>query len=275
MVSGKNYFMLTVVLLVSLVGSGCNSLRPSDQSMGKAAGTGGRDMSTRRVVVPADNKSLPRQRYNSAGEKVLYVAQPNPYTTDKSSIPQEARSMYVAASGMLREGNLKGAHTQFQQLTDKFPFLSGPWVKLGAIAEKNEDYDEAIKLYKKAISVNKRNVNAYIALGLVQRKQGYFADAQKTYLDALHVWKDFPEAHLDLAILYDLYVNKPVEAQKHFEAYYFLTGGKDEKVRKWLVEVRRRSGIERSFIDIPPNGIAKVPNGNAVDDGKEADEGSG
>ena len=148
-------------------------------------------------------------------------------------------------------------------------------MKLGDIAEKNEDYDAAIKLYKKAISINKRNVNAYIALGLVQRKQGYFADAQKTYLDALHVWKDFPEAHLDLAILYDLYVNKPVEAQKHFEAYYFLTGSKDEKVRKWLVEVRRRTGIERSFIDNPPNDIAKVPNGNAVDDGNKTDEGSG
>ena len=267
--------MLTVVLLVPLVSSGCSALMPSSQLTSKMAGNGGPDMSARSVVVPTDNKSIPRQRYNSAGEKVPYVAQPNPYTTDTSAIPQEAKTMYVAASSMLSEGDLKGAHARFQQLTVKFPSLSGPWVQLGAIAEKNEDYDEAINLYEKAISVNKRNINAYIALGLTQRKQGNFSAAQKTYLNALHVWKDFPEAHLDLAILYDLYVNNPVEAQKHYEAYYFLTGGKDEKVRKWLVEVRRRTGIESSFIDIPPNGIASVPNGNVVDDGKNTNEGPG
>ena len=274
-VSDKNCLMLTVVLLVPLVSSGCSALMPSSQLTSKTAGNGGPDMSARSVVVPTDNKSIPRQRYNSAGEKVPYVAQPNPYTTDTSAIPQEAKTMYVAASSMLSEGDLKGAHARFQQLTVKFPSLSGPWVQLGAIAEKNEDYDEAINLYEKAISVNKRNINAYIALGLTQRKQGNFSAAQKTYLNALHVWKDFPEAHLDLAILYDLYVNNPVEAQKHYEAYYFLTGGKDEKVRKWLVEVRRRTGIESSFIDIPPNGIASVPNGNVVDDGKNTNEGPG
>jgi len=269
-VSGKNGFMLTAILLAPLLSSGCSSLA---RSMSATSGT---DIHAQHVVVPIDNVPLPRQRYDSAGEKIPYVSQPNPYTSDTSSVPQEARTMYVAASSMLREGNLKGAQDRFRKLTDKFPSLSGPWVKLGTIAEKNEDYDEAIDLYKKAISVNKRNVNAYIDLGLAQRKQGYFSAAQKTYIDALHIWKDFPEAHLDLAILYDLYANKPIEAQKHYEAYYFLTGDKDEKVHKWLVEVRQRTGIARSFIDIPPNGIARGPNGNVIDDDKEAeDKGSG
>jgi tetratricopeptide (TPR) repeat protein len=122
--------------------------------------------------------------------------------------------------------------------------------------------------------VNKNNVNAYIALGQLQRKQGYFSDAQNTYLEALNVWKDFPEAHLNLAILYDLYVNEPEEAQKHYEAYDFLTGRKDEKVKKWLVEVKQRTGIERSFIDIPPKEIVEVPVEKADDAGAAAGGGS-
>jgi Flp pilus assembly protein TadD len=129
---------------------------------------------------------------------------------------------------------------------------------LGVIAEKEEKYDEAIGHYRKAISVNEKNVNAYLALGLVQRKQGHFADAHTTYVEALDVWRDFPEAHLNLAILYDLYVNQPEQAQRHYEAYQFLTGGKDRKVHKWLVEVKQRTGIDRSFIDIPPKGVAEV-----------------
>jgi tetratricopeptide (TPR) repeat protein len=166
--------------------------------------------------------------------------------------------MYVVASSLLQQGRLNAARTQFLKITEKFPSLSGPWVKLGTIAEKEEKYDEAITHYKEAINVNKNNVNAYIALGLVQRKQGYFSDAQNTYLAALDVWKDFPEAHLNLAILYDLYANKPEEAQKHYEAYSFLSGGKNEKAHKWLAEVKQRTGIEVSFIDNPPAEFAEI-----------------
>jgi len=98
---------------------------------------------------------------------------------------------------------------------------------------------------------------------LVQRRQGYFSDAHNTYLEALAVWKDFPEAHLNLAILYDLYLNRAEEAQKHYEAFYFLGGEKDKEAHKWLVEVKQRTGIDTSFIDTPPAVIAKAPGGEA------------
>jgi tetratricopeptide (TPR) repeat protein len=276
-VSGSYHSGLLATLLVAFVASGCNALMPV---VGKP--TGGGKVSTeektsmdakvrtgvkaeavkrpsQRIPVPMGAAPLPRQPYDSAGHKVAYVPQPNPYVTGPGAVPAEARSIFVVANSLLRGGNLNGARREFLTLTEKFPALSGPWVKLGVIAEKNERYEDAIKHYRKAISVNRNNVNAYIALGLAQRRQGHFVDAQATYLDALKVWKDFPEAHLNLGILYDLYMDQPEEAQKHYEAYYFLTGEKDEKVHKWLVEVKRRTGIERSFIDIPPKGVAKVP----------------
>jgi tetratricopeptide (TPR) repeat protein len=264
-VSDKDLLTLKATLLASVFITGCSSLLPVER---QASDTGNADRvvtSRQQVMTPADEVPLPRQAYDSIGEKVPYVPQPNPYTTATDAIPAEARSRFVVASGLLQEGKLKEARSQFKKLTEKYPTLSGPWIKLGAIAEKREKYDEAIRHYKKAISVNRNNVNAYIALGLLQRRQGYFSDAQHTYLDALNVWSDFPEAHLNLAILYDLYVNKPEEAQKHYEAYYFLTREKDEKVHKWLVEVKQRTGIERSFIDIPPKDIAKVHDRKADD----------
>jgi tetratricopeptide (TPR) repeat protein len=276
-VSGKYSSMWAASLLMTVVATGCSSLAPvgggpategkisTDAGAGRVGSVGAdRTASTgrrspQRVRAPASAAPLPRQAYDSAGQKVAYVPQPNPYTTETVVVPPEARSVFFAGSGMLRIGDLKGAGRQFQTLTEKFPGLSGPWVKLGLIAEKKEQYEDAIKHYKKAISVNRNNVNAYIALGLVQRRQGYFSDAQATYLGALEVWRDFPEAHLNLAILYDLYANQPEEAQKHYEAYYFLTGEKDENVHKWLVEVKRRTGVERSFIDIPPKKTAEFP----------------
>jgi tetratricopeptide (TPR) repeat protein len=251
----KRRLMWQTTLLVSVFVSGCSALAPVERQANEVGSVDAVEKTPQHRVAPAKDAPLPRQAYNSVGEKVPYVPQANPYTAETAPVPAEAKSIFVLGSGLLQQGKLRGARTQFRKLTEKYPLLSGPWVKLGVIAEKREKYDDAIKQYKKAIAVNKNNVNAYIALALVQRRQGHFSDARNTYVEALEIWRDFPEAHLNLAILYDLYMNKAEEAQKHYEAYYFLTGKKDEKVHKWLVEVKRRTGIEQSFIDIPPREV--------------------
>jgi tetratricopeptide (TPR) repeat protein len=251
-VSGNFHNALAAAMLFSGVLSGCNAVMPArQQAIGtddQAAATSGRQG----AFIVGANAPLPRQEYNTAGVKVPYVPQPNPYTTGEEKVPAEARSIFTVAADLQKRGNLDRAASNYRTLAEKYPALSGPWVKLGEIAEKQSKHATAISYYEKAISINKNNVNAWIALGLAKRKQGQFAEAQQTYLDALNLWKDFPEAHLNLAILYDLYLNRPEAAQKHYEAYCFLVGEKDEKVHKWLVEVKHRTGIEGSFIDNPP-----------------------
>jgi tetratricopeptide (TPR) repeat protein len=262
-VSGNPRFTLIVAALVPILFSGCNTVMPvKPQAEARAIS----DIATSEshsplAIVPTDTP-LPRQTYNAAGEKIAYVPQPNPYTTEVATVPSEANAIFLTANARLKAGDMDGARKKFITLTEKYPALSGPWIKLGAIAETEEKYPEAMEHYQRAISVNRNNVNAYIALGLLQRKQGKFSNAFETYHEALNIWKDFPEAHLNLAILYDLYLNNAEEAQKHYEAYDFLTGEKDARVKKWLVEVRHRTGIEISFIDNPPaNAAGKAPDG--------------
>ena len=250
--SGNSGYTLTAVLLTSVLVSGCYSSMPAKPVADSQNDIVDSIVARQIPIASSTDETLPLQEYSSSGKKIPYVRQPNPYTAEDDSVPAEARTIFLSGNYRLREGDLAGASSSFTMLTEKHPSLSGPWVKLGEIAERQERFLEAIKHYKKAISVNRNNVNAYMALGLIQRKQGYFSDAFQTYLDALTVWKDFPEAHLNLAILYDLYLNNAEAAQKHYEAYHFLTGEKEEKVQKWLVEVRHRTGINQSFIDIPP-----------------------
>jgi tetratricopeptide (TPR) repeat protein len=249
-----------MALLTFLVFSGCIATAPMRRQSEVATGGAGPNDDQEHILVMINGKNapLPRQVYSSAGEKVPYVADQNPYTSDSAAIPADASMKYRAADSALSRGDLKGARTQFRAITEAYPTLSGAWVKLGYIAEKKEKYDEAVKCYTRAITVNRNNVNAYIALGLVQRRLGKFVQAQKAYLEALQVWKDFPEAHLNIAILYDLYMNSPEDAQRHYEAYDFLTHGKNSDVHKWLVEVKRRTGIEQSFIDVPPKVAAQT-----------------
>jgi len=252
-VSGNSPFALAAAVLFISSLSGCNAVMPVRQS---AIDIGGDRASVvtdgQEAVIPAADAPLPHQDYNAAGVRVPYVPQLNPYTAGDAKAPSEARSIFTVAGYLYKRGDFEGASAKYRTLTERYPSLSGPWVKLGDIAEKKSNHTEAISHYEKAVSVNKNNVNAWISLGMAQRKQGQFAATQQTYLGALKVWKDFPEAHLNLAILYDLYLNKPEAAQKHYEAYCFLVGEKDDKARKWLAEVRHRTGIEGSFIDNPP-----------------------
>lgn len=264
-VSGKHRFTLVASLLTVVCVSGCNTLMPVKRQASDAESGVPVKEQEQRMVVRALNTPLPKQAYDSKGGKIAYAPQPNPYTQKTPAVPSDARSAFVVASAMLQQGNLQAARLKFEEMTEKYPSLSGPWVKLGTIAEKEEKYEEAVMRYRKAITVNGDNVNAYIALGLLQRRLGEFGAAQASYSEALEVWRDFPEAHLNLAILYDLYVNQPEQAQKHYEAYYFLTGNKGKKVHKWLVEVKQRTGIERSFIDSPPKGFAVVKTGKSGD----------
>jgi hypothetical protein len=272
MVSDKANMLPVMALIMVFVVAGCSSMTPVSQSMIPAVVTG--DSGKREAPVTAGKPvPLPLQSYTAGGEKIPYVAQPNPYTSSGADIPQAAWSAFTTANARLDGGNVKGAQEGFINLTENYPALSGPWVRLGEIAEQLELYDEAVDHYEKAISVNRNNVSAYLRLGLLQRRQGNFRAAEHAYAGALHVWKDCPQAHLNLAILQDLYLNRPEDAQRHYEAYAFLAGMKDKKANKWLVEVRQRTGIDRSFVDNPPKEVAGSPAAGTSDDGVTATAG--
>ena len=122
---------------------------------------------------------------------------------------------------------------------------------LGNIYEQSNQIDNALKMYDKAIQINPSNINSYLRLALLQREKGNFIAAQNTYADALSVWKDFPEAHLNLGILYDVYLNHPIRAQKHIEAYLFLTGNKNKEAIKWYEEIKSRTGLPDTYQEVP------------------------
>ncbi|WP_375177773.1 tetratricopeptide repeat protein [Marinobacter mobilis] len=249
----------TAGMVAILLVSGCASL--SNFAPGLGASSGRAELTevgapSGATAAPAPitegGAPLPRQDYTRAGEKIAYQPQPNPYSGVQTPVPAEATAAFRAAQALLDAEQYRDARIAFRQMTRDYPTLSGPWVKLGEIADKREYLEKAEEAYRKAIEVNPDNINAYLALALHLRRKGSFAAAEQAYIDVLTLWKDCPPAHLNLAILYDLYLNRPELAQPHYEAYDFLTGGDNPEVENWLVEVRRRTGIETSFIDQPP-----------------------
>lgn len=196
---------------------------------------------------------LPMRRYAPDQTVVPYVATPNPYLSLQGRIDKDAVTGFIAARKALKNNQLKEADQRLEQVIAADPTLAGPWVLRGDIAVQNNDPTTALAHYRKALSVNKFNVNAYLPLAKLLREQGDFIAAQNVYAQALGVWKDFPEAHLNLGVLYDIYLNDPLQAQQHMEAYQFLQGTDEPTVARWLEELRARTGIAPNLYIGPSN----------------------
>jgi len=195
------------------------------------------------AVEASTLRYIPKLSVSGQGQLIPYKAERNPYLKRRSSVRSDSVEAFIQAKRAFKSNNIDQAESILLELTDKNKKLSGPWVMLGDIAVVKETLDIAEQHYSKAILINKNNVNAYLRLAKVKRMQGDFNKAKSTYADALALWKDFPEAHLNLGVLYDLYLNDDVKAQKHIEAYQFLTNGENIEVSQWLLEIQGRTGM--------------------------------
>ncbi|UXD86357.1 tetratricopeptide repeat protein [Thalassolituus hydrocarboniclasticus] len=195
---------------------------------------------------------LPKQGYDEKGQKIPYVPAENPYLKQTGTISKGSVLLFIEAKKALAADDEKTAVQKLKVIVEKDPSLAGPLVMLGDISMTNDRPAEAEAYYQQALGINAQNVNAWLGLGEAQRHQGKFIVAQNTYAKALQQWPDFPEAHLNLAVLYDLYLNIPQQAQAHYEAYLFLTNKKTHAASDWYEEVQSRTGISTSFIDAGP-----------------------
>ncbi|TQV82807.1 hypothetical protein [Aliikangiella coralliicola] len=192
--------------------------------------------------VLSTEKYLPFIQVNEeTGKRLPYASKQNPYLKEKGQLDKNIVVQFIEARRAIKLKKFVQAEKILLSISEQNTQLSGPVVLLGDIAKLKQQTKAAIKYYAQAISVNSNNVNAYIKLAKMQRESGLFKHAQNTYAKALSKWSDFPEAHLNLSILYDVYLNQPEIAQKHMEAYQLLAKQKHAKVDSWLKDIRQRT----------------------------------
>lgn len=233
-----NQGMKLAVILLALVVVGCGGntkkmpLNNTVESMGLAS----------------TQEFIPVPKADGNGGFLPYESTPNPYLAQRGRIKPESIAKYIDGTRALKQKNYAHAEKMFSQLAESDKNLSGSWVGLGDVATEQADFVKAVGHYRQALVVNPKNMSAYLRLAHTQRLSGDFLGSQNTYARALAIWPDCPEAHLNLAILYDVYLNHPLRAQKHMEAYQFLTGAKNNTVAKWLSEIQQRTGVPVSLV---------------------------
>lgn len=152
----------------------------------------------------------------------------------------EARPDYDKAVAALRAGNDEEAEALFTAFAQRYPALASPHTNLGIIHYRRGRITEAEQSFKRAIELHAQDAVAWNYLGMIHRSRGRFMDARDAYRHALSARPDYAYAHLNLAILYELYLVDLAEALAHYREYQRFAPDDDARVAAWLSDIEQR-----------------------------------
>jgi tetratricopeptide (TPR) repeat protein len=160
---------------------------------------------------------------------------------DSTPVPPRAAQQYSQALQMMKSNRLTDAELEFKQLAVAYPQFAGPQLNLGLLYLNASRLPEAEAAFKAALHTSPANPIAGDELGIVERKLGKFTEAEAAYLAAIAAEPNYAPAHLNLGVLYDLYLVEPQKALEQFERYIEMAG-ENKQVSGWVIELRKRAG---------------------------------
>ena len=150
------------------------------------------------------------------------------------------QALFDRALSLMQSEQYASAEVLFTEITEDQPELAGPWVNLGFIHHHNGDEAAAQEAFEKAVAANPYNCDARNQLGVIARRAGRFADAETHYLACIEAQPAYANAHLNLAILYELYMGRLGEALAAYNEYQLALPEPDRKVGGWMMDLERR-----------------------------------
>jgi len=150
-------------------------------------------------------------------------------------------TQFTKALTMIKNGDLNTAETLLLNLTLSQAQLAGPHANLGVVYYKKGQYEKAESTFRIALEIAPNHTVVHNYLGMTLRQLGRFKEAEQSYKNATVANPDYPHAYLNLGILYDLYMRKPVDALTHYKQYQALSESENKKVSLWIKDLKRQT----------------------------------
>lgn len=157
-----------------------------------------------------------------------------------SAVSPAVQRDFATALSAIKTGRYQDAEHVLLALTRAHPELSGPYANLGIVYYRLNKLPEAVESLKKAIEINPDRAAYFNQLGIVYRQSGQLDKARESYARALQIDPLYSNSHLNIGILYDLYLQEPGKALQHYERYQALLPAADAQVNKWIVDLKQR-----------------------------------
>ena len=157
-----------------------------------------------------------------------------------SAFETSAISLFDKAGDALKEGEFDAARVFLLKLTAERPGLVSPWINLGIVSRNLGDTGAAVKAFNRALVNQPGSCEALNQLGVLAREAGNYEEAESRYLACLEVVPEFSEVHLNLGILYELYMGKYASALSSYHSYLAGLSEPDRQVGNWIKDLERR-----------------------------------
>jgi Tfp pilus assembly protein PilF len=180
------------------------------------------------LFTACSQKALPPQTVEPAPVNVQQQTKPD---VKEKSVDTE---MYQRGLDALALSDFTTARKIFQQFIKDNPTLSGAYTNLALIDYKQKNYDQAFRLIEIAISINPQQAAAFHLRAQLYLQQGKIKLARDDYQRAIRLKPDYINAHYNLALLYDIYLQEIALAIEHYNIYLSLTTEKDTATREWV-----------------------------------------
>ncbi len=155
-------------------------------------------------------------------------------------VSAESRQLYEQALTALKAGHYADAERGLLAVARREPALAGPHANLGILYARTGKVTQAIESLQQAIRLNPDRAEYYNELGMVLRREGKFDDARRNYSKAIETDPNYAYAHLNIGILYDLYLPDTEKAMQHYQRYRELAPSEAAAVAKWIADLQQR-----------------------------------
>ncbi len=156
------------------------------------------------------------------------------------TVKPEVQAAFNQAVRQLRAGQYKQAIKGFEKVSKMAPRLAAPAINIAIAWRRLGDTGKANKAIQTALKKDPNSPEALNVQGILLRESGKLKAARKSYEKALSIYPDYAEAHLNLAMLCDIYLVDWQCAKTHYGRFQELQGGKDKQVAGWVADLDRR-----------------------------------
>lgn len=156
--------------------------------------------------------------------------------------PDPAAALFELAKWSMQNNQPEDAIDRLNQVLAINPEYPRATTNLALILLSQDKVELAKSNFLTAISQDNQDAIAYNHLAIIQRRAGEFEAALLNYQRALEIDPDYANAHLNMGILQDIYLQRFELALVHYQKYQELDGKQKEKVEKWILDLQRRIG---------------------------------